>query len=43
MAGYLLDDTLIAATALEKGLTLVTRNERDVQATGAPLINPWTD
>lgn len=35
-------DTLIAATALEKGLTLVTRNERDVHLTGVALFNPWT-
>ena len=34
-------DTLIAATALERGLVLVTRNERDVQATGVSLLNPW--
>lgn len=34
-------DTLIAATALRHGLTLVTRNTRDVEATGVPLINPW--
>ncbi len=36
-------DTLIAATALERGLTLVTRNERDVELTGAALLNPWRD
>lgn len=34
-------DTLIAATALSRGLTLVTRNTRDVAATGVPLIDPW--
>ena len=34
-------DTLIAATALERGLTLVTRNERDFQFTGVTLLNPW--
>lgn len=36
-------DTLIAATALEKGLTLVTRNERDVQFTDVTLVNPWVE
>lgn len=34
-------DTLIAATALRYGLTLVTRNVRDVELTGAPIIDPW--
>lgn len=34
-------DTLLAATALEHGLVLVTRNTRDVAATGAQLFNPW--
>ena len=34
-------DTLIAATAIAGGLTLVTRNTRDVAATGVPLIDPW--
>ncbi len=34
-------DTLIAATALRHGLTLVTRNTRDVEATGVPLVDPW--
>ncbi len=34
-------DTLIAATAIARGLTLVTRNTRDVESTGVPLIDPW--
>ncbi len=34
-------DTLIAATAISHGLTLVTRNIRDVESTGVPLVNPW--
>jgi predicted nucleic acid-binding protein len=34
-------DTLIAATALGNGLTLVTRNTRDVESTGVPLVDPW--
>ena len=36
-------DTLIAATALERGLVLVTRNGRDVDFTGVTLLNPWTE
>ena len=34
-------DALIAATALEHGLTVVTRNLEDFAATGVPIINPW--
>lgn len=34
-------DALIAATALVHGLTVVTRNLADFEATGVPLLNPW--
>jgi len=34
-------DALIAATAIARGFTLVTRNTRDVAATGVPLVDPW--
>ncbi|HEY0033981.1 MAG TPA: type II toxin-antitoxin system VapC family toxin [Devosia sp.] len=34
-------DALIAATALVHGLTVVTRNVRDFEATGVKLLNPW--
>jgi predicted nucleic acid-binding protein len=34
-------DTLLAATAIEHGLTLVTRNTRDLADTGVALMNPW--
>jgi predicted nucleic acid-binding protein len=34
-------DTLIAATAISHGLTLVTRNTRDVESTGVPHVDPW--
>jgi hypothetical protein len=34
-------DKQIAATALVHGLTLVTRNTRDFQATGALVLNPF--
>ena len=34
-------DALIAATALVHGMTLVTRNVADFEATGVPLLNPW--
>ena len=32
---------LIAATALEHDLTLVTRNAKDFAGTGAVVFNPW--
>lgn len=34
-------DGLIAATALEHGLTLVTRNVKDFGGTGLKIFNPW--
>lgn len=34
-------DSLIAATAMCHGMTLVTRNTRDVQASGVAMLNPW--
>lgn len=34
-------DGLLAATALQHNLTLVTRNVKDVAITGVPLFNPW--
>ena len=34
-------DSLLAATALQHGLTLVTRNIPDFQYTTLPLLNPW--
>lgn len=34
-------DTLIAAMAITRNLTLVTRNMSDVAWTGAKLIDPW--
>ena len=34
-------DALIAATALVHGMTVVTRNLADFEATGVPLLNPW--
>ena len=33
-------DLLIAATALERGLTVVTRNVRHFERTGVPVTNP---
>jgi hypothetical protein len=35
-------DSLIAATALVHGLTVVTRNTRDFDGLGVPVLNPWT-
>lgn len=34
-------DALIAGTALEHGLTVVTRNLRDFSKMGVPVINPF--
>ena len=34
-------DAMIAATALEHHFTVVTRNTKDFQNTGAKLLNPW--
>lgn len=34
---------MIAATALEHGLTVVTRNTKDFEDLGVALINPWLD
>jgi predicted nucleic acid-binding protein len=36
-------DGLLAATALEHGLTLVTRNVHDVERSGVSLLNPFSD
>jgi hypothetical protein len=36
-------DVLLAATAIEHGLYLVTRNVRDVAHSGASVFNPWQD
>jgi predicted nucleic acid-binding protein len=35
-------DAIIAATALVHGMTVVTRNVKDFEATGVALLNPWT-
>lgn len=34
-------DSLLAATALAHGLTLVTRNTADIADLGVDLLNPW--
>ncbi len=34
-------DVLIAATALEHGLTIVTRNEKHFKPTGVLIVNPF--
>ena len=36
-------DAMIAATAIEHKLTVVTRNVRDFAAMGVPLLNPWVN
>ena len=35
------EDGLIAATALEHGLTVVTRNVKDFEGLGVLVIDPW--
>jgi len=35
-------DALIAATALVHGMTVVTRDVADFQATGVGLLDPWS-
>lgn len=34
-------DALIAATAIVHGLTVATRNVKDFEPMGVPVINPW--
>jgi toxin FitB len=34
-------DSLIAATAMIHGMTIVTRNVSDFESTGVAIINPW--
>ena len=36
-------DTLLASTAVLPGLTLVTRNIRDVRGIPVKLLNPWSE
>ena len=36
-------DTLLAATAIENDLYLVTRNVRDTRLAGAAVFDPWSD
>jgi len=35
-------DLIIAATALEHGLTVVTRDTSDYERARVPVLNPWT-
>lgn len=35
-------DSLIAATALHHGLTVVTRNEKDFEVAGLAVVNPFS-
>ena len=36
-------DGLLAASAIQHNLVLVTRNTKDVVATGVSVFNPWKD
>jgi predicted nucleic acid-binding protein len=37
------DDLAIAATAIEHGFQIVTRNTKDFRATGVTIINPFEE
>jgi hypothetical protein len=34
-------DLIIAATAIQHGLTVVTRDRSDYERAGVPVVNPW--
>ena len=34
-------DALIASTAMALGLTVITRNAKDMESTGVSLLDPW--
>lgn len=36
-------DTMLAATAIEHDLYLVTRNVKDTKPSGAVVFDPWND
>ncbi len=40
---YSQPDLFIAATALHRGLTIVTRDVDDYRRTRVPVFNPWSD
>ncbi|MEO8099846.1 MAG: hypothetical protein ABI811_19265 [Acidobacteriota bacterium] len=42
IAGRPVIDGLLAATAIEHNLTIVSRNARDFAITRVPVFNPWT-
>ena len=37
-----LPGAMLAGTAISRGLTVVTRNERELRNTGVRTVNPWT-
>ena len=38
-----LPDAFLAAAALRRGLTIITRNVRDFRNTGVQTVDPWSD
>ena len=36
-------DLLIAATAIQRGMAIATRNRRDFEKVNVPVVNPWED
>ena len=45
LAGHIFPqpDLIIAATALQNGLTIVTRDVRDFARARVPVLNPWIE
>ena len=41
LPALIVNNGLLAATALHHNLTFVTRNTKDIAATGVPAFNPW--
>jgi len=35
-------DGMLAAMAMERHLSIVTRNTREVDGSGAPIVDPWS-
>ena len=36
-----LPDAMLAGTAVNRGIAIITRNEKDFRNTGARIVNPW--
>ena len=38
-----LPDAMLAGMAVNRGIAVITRNERDFRNTGARIVNPWAE